>query len=337
MNSLAATSRSMISAVLSLFLNLSVVPPALSTPRVYSSNAQDAAGPAAPVQDPKTDDQSYYANTHPYIDEPLDSLSRKIPELKKLKASSDQSKLQEILEKAAANVDAFFRNVVDLIVEENITQERSTSFGTTRAQVQDSYLIVRGGDAAPSDVLEYRMDAAGRRIDQTMSRGYLVTSGFALIGNYFSTVSQPESRFRYLGDEKLGSRETYVVGFAQRPGQATQFITMAGPRGTSGNMLVQGIAWVDQSTLQILRLRTDLLAPRPEVGLERQTTEVNFSEIRFQDIANPLWLPQDVKVYLTVKEFDSIRHRFYEKNFRNEHRYTGYRRYRVSVKIAPSN
>jgi hypothetical protein len=38
----------------------------------------------------------------------------------------------------------------------------------------------------------------------------------------------------------------------------------------------------------------------------------------------PLWLPNDVKVYVDL----SSKHRF-----RNEHHYTHYRLYRVSVKV----
>jgi hypothetical protein len=294
------------------------------------ASAQVGTNTAALQEEEKYDDRSYYADAHPYIDEPLTSLSREIRELRKLKPAIDQETLPKILAKTAANVDSFFHDVVDLIAEENITQQRSTSLGSTKARVHDSYLIVRASNGSRSDVAEYRMDAEGKRIDQIVG-GYLVTTGFALIGNYFSTASQPESRFRYLGDEKVGSRETYVVAFAQRPGQATQFVTMAGPRGASANLLVQGIAWVDKSNFQIIRLRTDLLAPRPEIGLERQTTEVTFSNVQFQDVANPLWLPSQVKVYLSVKESDSLRSRL---SFHNEHRYTDYRRYRVSVKIA---
>jgi hypothetical protein len=322
-----------------LFFTLSVAltgpvtdPVGNSSTAVRHSIPQDVTKSAAQAQLSRDDDdQTHFANAHPFVDERLENLGKKIPELRKLKPASDQQILPKILEKTAANVDGFFRDIVDLIAEENISEERSTSFGSSRARVRDSYLIVRGGDDAPSDVLEYRMDDAGKRIDRMLPPGYLVTSGFALISNYLSAAAQPESRFRYLGDQKLGSRDTYVIAFAQVPGRATQFITMAGPHGNSGDMLVQGIAWIAQDNFQIVRLRTDLLAPRPEII--RQTTDVNFAEVSFQDIANPLWLPSQVKVYLTVKEAGAL----YERQFHNEHRYTNYRRYRVSVKIGPPN
>ncbi len=61
-------------------------------------------------------------------------------------------------------------------------------------------------------------------------------------------------------------------------------------------MLIQGIAWVDKSDFQIIRMRTDLLAPRTEIGLDRQTTEVTFDRVQLPDVATPLWLPSDVQL-----------------------------------------
>ena len=41
-------------------------------------------------------------------------------------------------------------------------------------------------------------------------------------------------------------------------------------------MLLQGIAWIDQSDFRIVRLRTDLLAPQPEIQVQRQTASILF-------------------------------------------------------------
>jgi hypothetical protein len=154
----------------------------------------------------------------------------------------------------------------------------------------------------------------------------LVTAGYALSCIRFSTIAQRQSRFRYLGDETLGSRETYVLGFAQVPGEATFTTAMMGTGGQAVDMLEQGILWVDKHGLQILRMRNDLLVPNAEIGLDRLTTEATFGEVRLQDVPNSLWLPSDVNVYMEINK----------KKYRNEHRYTNYRRYRVSVKIGAS-
>jgi hypothetical protein len=120
------------------------------------------------------------------------------------------------------------------------------------------------------------------------------------------------------------------VAFAQRPGKASISLTMKGPTGTTAHMLIQGIAWVDQEGFNIVRMRTDLLTRHPEIGLDQQTTKVNFREEGFADLAAPLWLPRDVDVYV---KFGEAGDRHVEKPFWNAHHYMNYRRYRVSAKI----
>lgn len=44
-------------------------------------------------------------------------------------------------------------------------------------------------------------------------------------------------------------------------------------------------------TAKDVNLRTDLLAPRPEIELDSQTTEVTLSEVQLRDVTTPLWLP----------------------------------------------
>jgi hypothetical protein len=53
-------------------------------------------------------EQSYYTNIHPYIEEPLKQLTKQIPQLKDLQPAQDQQALPVILQKAGGQVDDFF-------------------------------------------------------------------------------------------------------------------------------------------------------------------------------------------------------------------------------------
>jgi hypothetical protein len=288
------------------------------------------------------DDQGYYANAHPYFEEPLKQLTKHIPQLKDLHPATSQQELPVILQNTGGRVDDFFRNIIDLTAREEISlvrfrqEQPYTRPELSGENVRDSYLILRRGKSDQADIVEYRMDARGANFDQeVVKQGYLVTSGFALSCNYLSTGFQSESTFRYLGDEKIGSEDTYVVGFAQQPGRATLSVTMRGRSGTPAHMLVQGIAWIDKSNFQIVQLRTDLLAPRNDVGLNQQTTQVTLSKVKLIDVATPLWLPSSVKVYVEFTTHNGDVDAFYELSYRNEHHYTDYQRYRVSSKVIP--
>jgi hypothetical protein len=78
------------------------------------------------------------------------------------------------------------------------------------------------------------------------------------------------------------------VAFAQQPGKARRYVTMTGREGTRVDMLMQGIAWVDKNNFQLVRMRTDLLAPHSEIGQDQQTTDVTLSKVQLPDVKNIL-------------------------------------------------
>jgi VWFA-related protein len=266
-----------------------------------------------------------YANAQSYVDLPLAQLVERIPELKSLQPIADQQELPMILQKMGERMDDLVQNIGDLIAREDLTQQRLNADGKIKAKqhVQDNYLILHHGYEWGAGA-EYRMDDKGHRLGPIgLSQGYLVTTGSALSCIEFSTAAQPQSRFRFLGNEMLSSRETYVLAFSQRPGEVTFTTVMAGTGGKEADMLTQGILWVDKSNFQILRMRSDLLAPNNEIRLDQLTTDVTLGEVRLQDVPSPLWLPSDANVYIEIGG----------QKYRNMHHYQDYRRYRVSVKI----
>jgi hypothetical protein len=301
-----------------------------------------SAGSASSLILDSDNQQSYYANAHPYIEESLKQLTKQIPQLKDLQPARDQQELAVILLKAGGQVDDFFRHITDLTAHEEISltrlrQEKPyTKPELSGEHVHDSYLILRHGGRGQTEFIEYRTDGKGDNFDQVVvQNGFLVTSGFALSCNYFSTGFQSESTFRYLGDEKIGQIDSYVVAFAQQPAKATLSIRMRGRSETPAHVLVQGIAWIDKSDFQIVRMRTDLLAPRKDVGLNQETTEITFDKVQLADVATPLWLPSSVKVHVEFTTHNGDVDQFYELSYHNEHRYTNYQRYRVSAKVLP--
>lgn len=128
-----------------------------------------------PIQQEDSPEQNYYANAHPYLEESLDTLRKRIPELGKIHPADDLQQLPGILQKTASNVDSFFRDIVDVIANEKITQERLDSIGLVMAseRVPDNYLILRHLNAARADIVEYRMDDQGNRMDHPgLNEGY---------------------------------------------------------------------------------------------------------------------------------------------------------------------
>ena len=274
-----------------------------------------------------------------YVEAPLEVMVKELPVLKSLRPTASQKLLPAILQKTGARVDELFANIVDLTARENIMQARLDHDARVIAShnTQGNYLIVHRKGSKGLNIEEYRTDSNGNRSNgQGLdSNGYFVTSGFALDSNYFSTAFQEESAFRYLGTQKIGGREANVVAFAQNPSKATLTVAFRERDGTGVAMFVQGIAWIDEGTSQVLRLRTDLLAPLYAIGVDRLTTEMNLSEVRLQDVTTPLWLPKEVSVRIFMNEYSYENADYYEQIYENRHHYANFQRFRVGVKVGP--
>jgi hypothetical protein len=318
-------------------LTLFLLPLILAAPRFAAAISRLDLQDPAPLQIPALDpddasestvkDLTLHASN--YVDLPLDRLIKQISDLKDIQPAPDQQQLPLILKNTGRNVDIFTHNVGDLIANEDLTQQKLNPDGKIKARLhtRDEYLILQHGYEWGANA-EYRMDKSGNRLESVgLQKGFLVTAGYALSCVSFASLTQSQSDFRYLGDQKVGPRDAFVVSFAQRPGDATFKTVMKGMGGKHDvEMLTQGILWIDKKNFQILRELTDLLTPNAELRLSQSTTDVTFSQFQRQNTPAPLWLPNDVAVFLEING----------EKYRNLHHYSNYRRYQVAVKIGNS-
>jgi hypothetical protein len=169
---------------------------------------------------------------------------------------------------------------------------------------------------------EHRATAQGERATVGgYNEGLMLTAGFASVSLFFHPAYQHAAGFRYLGRQSLDGKDLHVIAFAQNPqtpGTTERFTTHEG----SALILVQGLAWIDPTNFQILRLRTDLLAPQSKLKLQRQTTEIHFKEVSFKEVATAFWVPQEVTVTVDWKG----------RVYRNWHRYSDYKLFNVETK-----
>ncbi len=255
-----------------------------------------------------------------------------IPELSKLRPAGKED-LPLILKRVgerAAEMIAEFRNIA---CDERVYSEWKVGspivtwreMGPNEVAHHFLYNIIPRPAGDPLMFKEFRTSPKGQPIDlASLPDLRLITTNFAGSWAYFNTSNQPESRFRYFGDELIRKQIGYVVGFAQRPGVARNFTTFeAGDH--SAIILVQGLAWIDEKSFHILKLKTWLLAPRSDIGLASQNTTVNYSPILPAGIKNILWLPQEVTVQL----------HYHNVFIRNTHRYSGFKLFQAHVVITP--
>ena len=83
------------------------------------------------------------------------------------------------------------------------------------------------------------------------------------------------------------------------------------------------MVWIDAVSYRVVKLRLDLLEPRLDLALEKETTEIKLGEVHLRQAAASLWLPFDVAV--TVIWNGQL--------FKNRHHYTNYRQFMAKSTI----
>jgi hypothetical protein len=307
---------------------------------VLSSPPQLRQSAPQPADEGKTEEAKFYTDAHPYMDEQPAKLKKMVHELEGLEPSSDQDQLPRLLTKIGAEADELLQRVPDLISDEAVSQTEwpaseglmdpgcaDECFGTGSGSLRDrafNYLILVYPTQGRQLLLsEYRTTRNGKPV--LPGAGEPNFQGFVSAWVVFSSPNQVESRFRYLGQQQMGGHSTCVIGFAQIPG-STESPSRIQAGSESIPMLLQGIAWVDQSDFRIVRLRTDLLAPQPEIQVQKQTANILFGPVRIARLDSELWLPQAVNLEMEAKG----------QFFQEQHKYSKYRLYQAKSRIVLS-
>jgi tetratricopeptide (TPR) repeat protein len=233
-------------------------------------------------------------------EETLDYLHHPPVKLPGLEPASDQQPLAGILDAVGKNVAQFFNDLPKICSMEKVHQERLTRDGKMD-QSQEyiyRYLLTVSDRQSGPDVDEYRADPKGKLTDLTgLESHYMLTLGFVSAPLVFHPTYQDGSSFLLLGTQKLNGRKDYVIVYAQVPSKSRLSGTFQ-YGGIQRLTYTQGIAWVDAANYQITHIISDLLEPLPELRLDRETTDITFSEVSFKNAPHSFWLPQAVSVTL---------------------------------------
>jgi hypothetical protein len=281
---------------------------------------------------------------------PVADLGKTVPELAGLKPSPGQTELPALLNHVGAKILEIVRRRPNLISRETV----DTKYGASHARQHFSYLVLP--HAHPGGVVafdEFRVDAAtgekfatediqsaqvsrplpsgtafadlrglGYQLPRLGPGGPPLAQGFANMWVYFEPRNQPESSFRYLGEQKMSGHRTLVLAFAQNP-KSVRSPAMFRYEEKTLPIFMQGVAWVDASSFKIVRLRTDLLFRLAAADVRQLTADIEFAQTPIAELNLPLWLPRHVSVTWNLGG-----HVGHEK-----HHYSDYRLFRTRSKI----
>lgn len=295
---------------------------------VAAALAQSQAAPEKPQSELGNDlvlnrenmERDVWARAKPYIDDPLPDLQRAVPELEGLEPALSQQKLNFILARVGDKCTELLQHTPNVIASEAVIT-RVPPVSKWR-QKFEYLLLSRQGDSGRV-LQEYRMDnQRSGAADHAVEGPY--AQGFASMWVRLFPGNRSESRFRYLGDHEIDKHRTFVLAFAQIP-ELVKFPAEFHLQGTQITILYQGIAWIDSSDFRIVRMREDLLAPRPDAYLNIFSATIRFDEAHIAKNASPMWLPEEA-----IVEWE-----FKGQHVQQRHIYSHYRLYAVKTRILP--
>ena len=247
---------------------------------------------------------------------PLDYLHHPPRNLPDFEPATDQAPLKAVLAAVGKNVAELFADLPSICSVERVHHEKLSRNGKTESAQEYHYRYLAMAPNHPwgPSIDEYRGDSQGKASPQMgLSDNSMLTEGFVSAPLVFHPAYQNGSSFRLLGRQKVKDRRTYVIAYAQEPAK-TSLSGLFQYGSTTRTTYTQGIAWIDPENYQIIRLASDLLRPLPQVRLEKETTEIDFSEVHFKQLKQTFWLPEAVTVTLNWNG------RFY----RNNHAYSDF-------------
>jgi hypothetical protein len=249
-----------------------------------------------------------------------------LPFLHKLRPTGSQDQLPMVLERVGQTVTLLSHDFPHVACDEEVYSEAYRGRSHITALHKFRYIVVPRplGDVPAFE--EYRTDLKGNPLDaSSLSARFMITSNYASTCAYLSPADQHDSRFRHFGIQTIRKRECHVVGFAQEPEKAHSVGGLL-IGGKSVVLLVQGLAWIDSETFQVLRIKTWLLAPRTDIGLGYQASTVDLYPVQPSGFGRVLWLPRDVIVGAAYRG----------TWFCNTHHYSNYKLFRVDSVIKPA-
>jgi hypothetical protein len=117
-----------------------------------------------------------------------------------------------------------------------------------------------------------------------------------------------------------GGHAAWQVHFAQRADRPERMRSYS-VNGRVFHVSLEGRAWIDPGSYQVVSLESELAKPIPEIGLALEHIAINYELVQFSTQQVQIWLPRGAELYVDRKG-----HRYYRK-----HTFTDFRIFSVDT------
>ncbi len=207
--------------------------------------------------------------------------------------------VSQVIQNTGARMLELVANFNNIDATEELVHERLDAIGkpieTTKRRFD---YLVSISEAKPGllDVEELRNGSAA----PSVFPADIATRGVPALALVFHPDFRSDYEMTCAGQGELRGRTAWIVNFKQkdhRPSRLRLYRidSMVYP------VSLEGRAWIDTETFQVVRLETDMIHPMPEIQLLRDYIRVDYKPVQFQGAKAVLWLPSAADMYFDFR------------------------------------
>ena len=221
----------------------------------------------------------------------------------------------DVLDRAFLRTKTQLANFEKFTATEHIEHQEIDRHGTPgKVKTQEfSYIVFVVPYHEDSFYLEESRDA-----DQKTPASFPTSLATTGLNSLAISLLQPADRnhFRYNceGLTQLRGETVWRVRF-QEDNTETLSVRRWNKNGMIYNIPFKGRVWISQSTYDVLRVETDLLAPMDNLQLTRDHLRVEYGPVKFDRGNQILWLPWNAELFMELRG-KRYHHRHYLSDYR---------------------
>ena len=224
---------------------------------------------------------------------------------------------------AQKQVVKYISELSNLHCKETVTQEKLGVKGHVQTTERSSYdyLVMMEGNGDDFQLNESRLETkAGAHKSLPM----LVTNGFSTLLLVFHPYYSGAFEFEPGPEETINGATAVTVHFKHIRGRRT--LAALALRNREFPLELQGTAWLDKKTGQVLKMESTLLDDMTDIGLRSLNVHVEYSQVHLGGTAGIMTLPVLATVEVTTPK----------QHWRNSHAFSDYKVFGAEAEQDPN-
>jgi hypothetical protein len=181
----------------------------------------------------------------------------------------------DAVDMAQRQISSYLDKLADFHCTESVTQQKLTPSGHVEAteRAKYDYLIMMNGSGDEFQLNESRIESANSHGKQTQLP-MLVTNGIATVLLVFHPYYRDSFNFEALAEEPIDGRAAVPVHFTHIAGRRTPAALAL--RGREYPLELEGTAWLDKQSGDVVKVEATLLHDMSDVGLRSLHVHVDY-------------------------------------------------------------